>query len=105
MYNISFLFYLQICKTYGININLSVLMIFVLPIILSTALIRELKYIVPLSTIANISTFAALGLIMYSSTHNLGPISERKLIGDWNELPLCFGTIVYALEGISLVRF
>lgn len=80
-------------------------MVLVLPVILSTAFIRELKYMAPLSMIANISTFAALGLIFYSSTRDLGRISDRKIIGDWTELPLCFGTIIYSLEGISLVRF
>lgn len=101
----NFFFCLQFCKSRGIDIELSVLMVFILPIILCTALIRELKYIAPLSTIANISTFAALSMIMYSCTRDLGPISERKSIGHWNELPLCFGTIIYSLEGIGLVRF
>lgn len=80
-------------------------MVFIFPIIWATALIRELKYIAPLSTAANLSIFIALGLILYNNVQNLPSISERKLIGNWSQLSLCFGTVIYALEGISLVSF
>lgn len=93
----------QIFNCYGIKINLQTLMVIVLPIFWLTSLIRELKYIAPLSTFANISIFAAFTLILYRSVFDLPPITERKLFGNWKDLPLCFGTIVYSLEGISLV--
>lgn len=79
-------------------------MIHVLPVILVIALIRELKYISPLSTIANISSFIALSLILYNSVIGLGPISDRKYVGYWDEIPLSFGVMVFALEGITLVN-
>lgn len=78
-------------------------MVLIFPIILMTALIRELKHIASLSTLANVSSFASFVLIFYQSTRDLPPITERKWIGRWEDLPLAFGMIAYSMEGISLV--
>ena len=78
-------------------------MAFILPVFWMTSIIRQLKYIAPLSTLANMSMFASLGLIMITNLQNLPPISGRSLIGEWKNIPLCFGTVAYCIEGISLV--
>lgn len=75
----------------------------VFPIIWITSLIKHFKYIVPLSLLANISTAGGLSLILRSSATDLPPFMERELIGNWNQLPLCIGTMVFSLEGISVV--
>ncbi len=75
----------------------------ILPIILATSLIRNLKYIVPLSIIANISLFAAIVLILRHTVIDLGPITERTFVGHWQDLSLCFGGVVFAVEGITMV--
>ncbi|XP_065226276.1 neutral amino acid uniporter 4-like [Planococcus citri] len=94
----------QICSCYNIHIDIHLLMMMIFPIVWGTALIRELKYIAPLSTLANMSIFMALALILYNSIFGLNvAVSERRLMGNWADLPLCFGVVVYSLEGISLV--
>lgn len=72
-------------------------------VVWATALIRHLKHIAPISTLANISTFISLGIILYTSVSDLPPITERKLLGSWDKLPLSFGLTIFAMEGISLV--
>lgn len=78
-------------------------MIATLPIVLASSLIRHMKHIGPVSIIANVSTFAALALILYSSFTDLPSITERKMIGTWDRLPLSFGTTIFAMEGIAVV--
>ena len=78
------------------------------------ACIRNLKYLSPVSMLANILQFTGLGIIFYyvlqvlSTAHNMFflitlsqdlPYSwERKSFASWGQLPLYFGTAIYAFE-------
>lgn len=71
--------------------------------ILLVSLITNLKYLVPFSTVANISMAAGITLTLYYAFQGLPTITERRFVGEWNELPLFFGTAIFAYEGIALV--
>jgi len=72
------------------------------PIMLSTW-IRNLKYLVPVSSIANFLIMSGYIATMYIMSHDVPSIRERRYVADWNNLPLFFGTVIYSFEGITLV--
>lgn len=76
--------------------------IILLPILL-TALVRNLKYLAPLSTLANVLMCVGIVIVLYYAAQDTPPVSERRYIADWQQLPLFFGTAIYAFEGIGLV--
>ncbi|XP_033221689.1 proton-coupled amino acid transporter 1 isoform X2 [Belonocnema kinseyi] len=93
----------QVLDVYGWEMSVQLHMAIVLvPIVLSTW-IRNLKYLVPISSIANFLVLAGYMATMYIMSHNLPPISERRYVADWKNIPLFFGTVIYSFEGITLV--
>lgn len=64
--------------------------IILLPILL-VSMITNLKYLVPFSTIANISMAAGIALTLYYAFRGLPAITDRNFVGEWNNLPLFFG--------------
>lgn len=66
-------------------------------------MIRNLKFIAPLSTAANISMAIGLGIILSYCLVDLPPLNSRTAVAHWSQIPLFFGTAIYAFEGISLV--
>lgn len=66
-------------------------------------MITELKYLAPLSTIANICMAVGVTLTFYFAFQDLPDISERQYFGKPSNLPLFFGTAIFAFEGIALV--
>ncbi|KAF3424300.1 hypothetical protein E2986_06649 [Frieseomelitta varia] len=93
----------QVLDVYGIEMDVHQHMaVILIPIMLSTW-IRNLKYLVPISSLANFLVIAGYVATMYIMSYDLPPIHERRYIADWHELPLFFGTVIYSFEGITLV--
>ncbi|XP_068974164.1 proton-coupled amino acid transporter-like protein CG1139 isoform X2 [Bombus flavifrons] len=93
----------QVLDVYGIEMDVHQHMaVILIPIMLSTW-IRNLKYLVPISSLANFLVITGYVATMYIMCHDLPPIHERRYIADWHELPLFFGTVIYSFEGITLV--
>ncbi|CAL1680411.1 unnamed protein product [Lasius platythorax] len=93
----------QVLDAHGIEMDVHQHMAVVLiPIMLSTW-IRNLKYLVPVSSIANFLMIAGYIATMYIMSHDVPSINERRYVADWNNLPLFFGTVIYSFEGITLV--
>ncbi|XP_059079613.1 proton-coupled amino acid transporter 2-like isoform X2 [Tigriopus californicus] len=65
--------------------------------------VRNLKYLAPVSMFANIVQFVGLGIIMFYLVQDLPKTWERKQFSSWGQLPLYFGTAIYAFEGIGVV--
>lgn len=96
--------YFQIWEfAHGGEFNLLLRILFILVPIIGTSLITNLKYLAPCSTIANISMGAGMACTFYYAFQDMPSISERRYFGDIFDLPLYFGTAVYAFEGIALV--
>lgn len=55
--------------------------------------------------IANILLLIGVLVVFSYSLMNIPNISDRRLIGDIKTIPLFFGTVMYAMEGIALVQF
>merc|ERR1739844_352283 len=65
--------------------------------------IRNLKYLSPISMLANILQMAGLGLVFFYLLQELPATWERKAYANWSQYPLYFGTAIYAFEGIGVV--
>lgn len=66
-------------------------------------LIRNLKHLAPFSVVANILMGVGVAITMYYILADLPSVSERPVIADWHRLPMFFGTVIFALEGIGVV--
>lgn len=78
-------------------------MIIIFVPILLPSLLTNLKYLAYCSTFANLCMVLGIGITMYFSTQDLPSPSEREYFSSWRQLPLFFGTAIFAFEGISLV--
>ncbi|XP_005176190.2 proton-coupled amino acid transporter 2 isoform X1 [Musca domestica] len=94
----------QILLAYEINLDVHyVMLITFIPIWLSS-MITNLKYLTPVSFIANICMICGLSITMYYGLKDgLPDVAERKLFTSPMELALYFGTAIFAFEGIALV--
>ncbi|CAG5133407.1 unnamed protein product, partial [Candidula unifasciata] len=65
--------------------------------------VRDLKMLAPFSAFANILTITGLIIIIQYIVQDLPDVSERPAFSSFSEIPLFFGTAIFAVEGISLV--
>merc|ERR1711936_826613 len=87
---------------YG-EINYHLYMLIILVPMALLACIRNLKYLSPVSMLANLLQFSGLAIIFYYLLQDLPYSWERKSFSSWGQLPLYFGTAIYAFEGIGVV--
>lgn len=73
-----------------------------LPLILLNY-IRNLKYLAPLSTLANAITFVGFGIILYYLIDGLPNPAVRPLTKPVADLPLFVGTTLFSLEAVGVV--
>lgn len=66
--------------------------------------IRNLKFLAPLSTFANFITMISFGLILYYIFETPFAIEDKHAFGSLKNFPLFFGTVLFALEAIGVVR-
>ncbi|XP_072931412.1 proton-coupled amino acid transporter-like protein acs isoform X2 [Epargyreus clarus] len=92
-----------ICEYFCLKAEVSIHMIFVIIPILLFCMVRNLKYLTPFSTFANLLMAVGVGVVVYKAAQDLPPVESREYIATWRQLPLYFGTAVYAFEGIGLV--
>jgi len=97
------LFYFQLFDYYGFVFDSHIHMAFIFIPILLPSLITNLKYLAPCSTVANFCMITGIGITLYFTCQDLPSPSERKYFSSVEQLPLFFGTAIFAFEGISLV--
>ncbi|XP_055586977.1 proton-coupled amino acid transporter-like protein CG1139 [Uranotaenia lowii] len=64
--------------------------------------IRELKYLVPFSLLANFSILVVFAICLFYIFKLPLRFEEQRLWPDVTQLPSFFGTVVYALEGMAI---
>lgn len=82
-----------------VHYHMAVLLI---PIIL-TSIITKLKFLSYCSMLANVFMSLGIGITFYYAGQDLPSPADRRFVADWNQLPLFFGTAIFAFEGIALV--
>merc|ERR1719411_1173120 len=85
------------------NVTMHEMMAITLIPMLLLCSIRNLKYLSPISMLANILQMVGLGLVFFYLLQDLPATWERKAYANWSQYPLYFGTAIYAFEGIGVV--
>ncbi|KAI8127859.1 hypothetical protein FF38_13775 [Lucilia cuprina] len=94
----------QILSAYNINIDVHIVMLVTFIPIWLSSMITNLKWLTPVSFIANICMICGLSITLYYGLKDgLPDVAERKLYTDPMQLALYFGTAIFAFEGIALV--
>ena len=87
------------------ELNYRVYIAMILPFMLAICSIRNLRYLSPFSVVANVLQFVGLGIIFYYIFATPLPDSSSvPWLAESSRLPLFFGTAIFAIEGISVVR-
>jgi len=76
--------------------------ILLLPLILVNY-IRNLKFLAPFSTLANVIMFTGIAIILYYIFREPVSFENRVAFGEVTNFPLFFGTVLFALEAIGVV--
>ncbi|KAK9508556.1 hypothetical protein O3M35_006090 [Rhynocoris fuscipes] len=71
-----------------------------IPIFL-VGIVRNMKFLVPFSALANILLGVGLCLTLYYMCQDLPPLSSRPLTAPISKLPLFFSTVLFGMEGIG----
>lgn len=79
-----------------------IMLIFLLPLIFINY-VKSLKFLAPLSSIANVVTVVSFGIILYYLIKKDITLEGREPFGDYRNYPLFFGTVLFALEAIGVV--
>ncbi|ERL87779.1 hypothetical protein D910_05168 [Dendroctonus ponderosae] len=74
-----------------------------LPLLIFVNLIRNLKYLSPLSMLANILVATGIGITFYYIFSDLPSLDSQPAYESVTKLPMFFGTAIFALEGIGVV--
>ncbi|XP_055617906.1 proton-coupled amino acid transporter-like protein pathetic isoform X2 [Toxorhynchites rutilus septentrionalis] len=93
----------QIFDRYDMKLDVHYHMALLLIPIILTAIITKLKFLSYCSMLANIFMSLGIGITFYYASQDLPSPSERNYVASWNQLPLFFGTAIFAFEGIALV--
>ncbi|XP_046734837.1 proton-coupled amino acid transporter-like protein pathetic isoform X1 [Diprion similis] len=87
----------------GTTTDLRLYIAALLPLLIVFSLIRNLKWLAPFSMLANALIACGLAITFYYIFQYLKPISTVPLFAPLDELPMFFGTAIFALEGIGVV--
>ncbi|KAI1729261.1 transmembrane amino acid transporter protein domain-containing protein [Ditylenchus destructor] len=90
-------------KNTEIHIGKGVWMLILLIPILSICSIRKLRVLAPFAFIANIIYLVAVAIVVYYFFTHLQPASQLTKFGKLRNLPLFFGTVMFAFEGVCVV--
>ena len=104
------------CNAFGIELGPNAWIAIVLPLVIFLCWIRNLDTLTPLSMVANIAIIFSLAVVVYEEFYQFlvhGPPDPNEIAFLRNEqidyfayttLPLFFGGVIYAFEGIGMVR-
>ncbi|XP_070515233.1 proton-coupled amino acid transporter-like protein CG1139 [Cardiocondyla obscurior] len=87
----------------SIELDLKIYMAIVLLPLIAVNYIRNLKFLAPFSTLANIIMFTGFGIILYYIFRDDLPFEKREAFGNAANFPLFFGTVLFALEAIGVI--
>lgn len=93
----------DVIKNYFFDMNVIwYLLLLLVPMILINW-VKKLKYLTPASLFASILTCSGLVITFFYMFQNLPETSTVNAFSSWSQLPLFFGTAIYAFEGIGVV--
>lgn len=78
-------------------------MLMVWPFMIALNMVKNLSHLAYASTCANILQTAGMVIVFANLFEDLPSVTSRPMTADITQLPLYFGTAIYAFEGIGLV--
>lgn len=87
----------------GIDVSVRWCIFALLPFLILINMVRNLKHMAPMSFIANIFMGTGMIVTMYYIVRDLPAVTERPAVGPIDKLPIFFGSVIFALEGIGVV--
>ncbi|KMQ95985.1 proton-coupled amino acid transporter 4-like protein [Lasius niger] len=88
----------------GKNIDVRLYILSLIPALVLLGQVRNLKYLVPFSMLANIFMMTGFSITLYYIFSNVQPIDDKvKMFSSVEELPRFFATVIFAIEGIGVV--
>lgn len=87
------------------NLDIELFIYSLIPALVLLGQVRDLKYMVPFSALANIFMITGFSITLYYifSNSNLHSFSNNKLFASVEQLPRFFATVIFAIEGIGVV--
>ncbi|XP_063910326.1 proton-coupled amino acid transporter-like protein pathetic [Zophobas morio] len=80
-----------------------VVALLLVPLVL-LAFVPNLKYLAPVSMVANVCMALGLGITFYYLVKDVPPPSERPAVAnDLSTLPICISVVIFAIEAIGVV--
>ncbi|XP_032673005.1 proton-coupled amino acid transporter-like protein CG1139 isoform X2 [Odontomachus brunneus] len=86
-----------------VDIDLKVYMVIILLPLILVNYIRNLKFLAPFSTLANVLMFTGFAIILYYIFREPLTFEGRASVGAIENFPLFFGTVLFALESIGVI--
>ncbi|XP_034667683.1 proton-coupled amino acid transporter 1 [Drosophila subobscura] len=94
----------QILQAYDIDMDVHLVMLLAFVPVLLSSLITNLKWLTPVSMVANVCMVLGLAITLYYALKDgLPEVKERAYWTSGPQLALFFGTAIFAFEGIALV--
>lgn len=85
--------------------DIKLFIVSLIPALILLGQVRDLKYMVPFSMLANIFMMTSFVITLYYvfSSEDLQKFNNDKLIAEVSQLPRFFATVIFAIEGIGVV--
>ncbi|GMT19180.1 hypothetical protein PFISCL1PPCAC_10477 [Pristionchus fissidentatus] len=87
----------------SIHLSKGVWMILVVIPLLGLCSIRRLPVLAPFCVAANVVYICAVAIVLFFFISNLKPVNSLPWFGSIYDLPLFFGTVMFAFEGVAVV--
>lgn len=87
----------------SIHLSKAVWMLLLLIPMLSICSIRRLSILAPFAMAANVVYVVAVAVVLFFFLSDLRPISSLPWFGKATDLPLFFGTVMFAFEGVAVI--
>jgi len=88
-------------KNDGLDIRVYIPMLLV--VLIPISLVKNLKYLVPFSALANIFILVSFVITLYYIFSDNLEVGGLELMANVEQLPLFFSTVIFAMEGIGVV--
>jgi amino acid permease len=72
-------------------------------VLIPIALIKNLKYLVPFSALANVFILVSFVITLYYIFSENLEVGKGELMANVEQLPLFLATVIFAMEGIGIV--
>lgn len=87
----------------GMDIPMRLYILTLIPAVLLLGQVRNLKFMVPFSIVANLSMITGFAVTLYYIFNDIKIPSHVKPIASIEQLPSFFATVLFAIEGIGVV--